>query len=55
MRSSEISAIERDPTDNRYLECAIAGEASYIVSGDRHLWEVGIQTDSDPQSHGLSP
>ena len=32
-----LSVIERDPSDNRYLECAVAGEAEYIVSGDRHL------------------
>ncbi len=33
----EISVIECDPTDNRYLECAVVGEAAVIVSGDRHL------------------
>lgn len=38
--SSEISVIESDPTDNRYLECAADGDASYIVSGDRHLLEL---------------
>jgi putative PIN family toxin of toxin-antitoxin system len=36
-----------DPTDNRHLECAVAGKAQYIVSGDRHLLELkeyrGIQ------------
>ena len=26
-----------DPSDNRYLECAVEGNASYIVSGDRDL------------------
>ena len=33
--------VERDPAENRYLECAVAGEASVIVSGDRHLSELG--------------
>lgn len=33
----EICVIECDPTGNRYLECAVAGEAAVIVSGDRHL------------------
>jgi putative PIN family toxin of toxin-antitoxin system len=37
----EIAAIERDPSDNRYLECAIEAGASYIVSGDQHLLELG--------------
>ena len=35
--SEEIAVIERDPADNRYLECALAGDAQYIVSGDSHL------------------
>lgn len=35
-----LYVIERDPTDNRYLECAIAGDAQYIVSGDKHLLEL---------------
>lgn len=29
--------ITADPTDNMYLDCAIAGLADVIVSGDRHL------------------
>ena len=37
----EISAIGRDPPDNRYLECAVEAGASYIVSGDQHLLELG--------------
>ncbi|NLS76220.1 MAG: putative toxin-antitoxin system toxin component, PIN family [Chloroflexi bacterium] len=36
-----LSVIERDPTDDRYLECAVAGEAQIIVSGDKHLLELG--------------
>lgn len=32
-----VDAVKEDETDNRYLECAIAGEAEYIVSGDKHL------------------
>ena len=35
-----VTVIERDSTDNRYLECALAGDAQYIVSGDRHLLEL---------------
>lgn len=33
----EISEITNDPTDNRILECALDGNADYIVSGDNHL------------------
>jgi putative PIN family toxin of toxin-antitoxin system len=30
--------IVRDEPDNRILECAMAAQADWIVSGDRHLW-----------------
>jgi len=36
-----IEAISNDPADNRILECAIAGDANLIVSGDRHLLRLG--------------
>lgn len=32
-----LDVIKEDPPDNRILECAIAGKADLIVSGDRHL------------------
>jgi uncharacterized protein len=32
-----VSVITDDPPDNRILECAVAGRADVIVSGDRHL------------------
>jgi len=32
-----ISAISEDPTDNKFIECAVAADAKYIISGDRHL------------------
>lgn len=31
--------ITRDPNDDRFLVCALAGGADYVVSGDRHLLE----------------
>ncbi|MBN2014435.1 MAG: putative toxin-antitoxin system toxin component, PIN family [Candidatus Altiarchaeota archaeon] len=33
----KITAIKEDPADNKILECAKAGKADYIVSGDKHL------------------
>ena len=36
-----LEVIEADPDDNRVLECAVAGGASYIVSGDQHLLGLG--------------
>jgi putative PIN family toxin of toxin-antitoxin system len=38
--SMELNIIPADPPDNRYLECAKAGEASYLVTGDGHLLEL---------------
>jgi putative PIN family toxin of toxin-antitoxin system len=35
----QVSA-SRDPDDNRVLEAAVAGEADYIVTGDRDLLEL---------------
>ena len=32
-----ITMIKEDPADNKFLECAVAADARYIVSGDRHL------------------
>ncbi|MBI4607926.1 MAG: putative toxin-antitoxin system toxin component, PIN family [Candidatus Rokubacteria bacterium] len=32
-----ISVVRQDPADNRVLECALAGEATHIVTGDDHL------------------
>ncbi len=32
-----IGVIQEDPEDNKFLDCALAGKADYIVSGDWHL------------------
>ena len=37
---SKIKNGSRDKTDNKYIECAIAGKADYIISGDSHLLEM---------------
>lgn len=36
-----LDVVAEDPDDNRVLECAVAGKADYIVSGDRHLQKLG--------------
>jgi putative PIN family toxin of toxin-antitoxin system len=38
--SKILNVIEKDPSDNRYLECAKEGNASYIVTGDKHLLDL---------------
>lgn len=45
--SYEIMKVKKDPEDDKFINCAIEGEADYIVSGDRHLLDLkhysGIQ------------
>jgi len=36
-----LEVIEDDSDDNRVLECAVAAETDYIVSGDHHLLDLG--------------
>ena len=36
-----IEVITDDPSDNRLLEAGVAGNADFIVSGDRHLLSLG--------------
>jgi putative PIN family toxin of toxin-antitoxin system len=36
----KITVIDKDPEDNRVLECAQESQADYIVSGDVHLLEL---------------
>jgi uncharacterized protein len=37
-----LNVVAADPSDDRYLECAIEGEADCLVTGDRHLLELGV-------------
>jgi putative PIN family toxin of toxin-antitoxin system len=34
--------IRDDPSDDKFLEAAVAGEARYIVSGDKHLLKLSV-------------
>jgi len=36
----QINNGSRDKTDNKYIECAIAANVDYIISGDIHLLEL---------------
>lgn len=37
-----VRAVPNDPDDNKFVECALAGRATFVVSGDRHL--LGLDT-----------
>lgn len=36
-----IHIASRDPDDDKFLACAVAGRAAFVVSGDQHLLEIG--------------
>jgi len=36
-----LNVIEEDPDDNKFLEAALEGQADYILSGDKHLLNLG--------------
>lgn len=36
-----LEIVEKDPADDRVLECAVAGGAAFIISGNTHLLELG--------------
>ena len=42
----KINAIQDDPQDNIFLECAVAGRCELIVSGDRHLLQLKSYKDT---------
>ncbi len=35
--TESLNAVPDDPDDNKILECAVAGKANVIVTGDKHL------------------
>jgi hypothetical protein len=37
----KLDVVKDDPSDNKYLECAVEGRADFIISGDSHLTDLG--------------
>lgn len=37
----QVQVVERDPTDDQFFSCTLAGRAEIIVSGDPDLLEIG--------------
>ena len=35
-----VRAVAKDPSDSKIIECALAGKAYFIVSGDKHLLDL---------------
>ncbi len=36
----KVNAIDRDPSDNKFLEAALEARADFIITGDHHLLEL---------------
>jgi putative PIN family toxin of toxin-antitoxin system len=36
-----LHVVERDPSDNKFIECAVTGRARVIISGDKDLLSLG--------------
>ncbi|MDI6884504.1 MAG: putative toxin-antitoxin system toxin component, PIN family [Hadesarchaea archaeon] len=39
--TQKVFVVREDPEDNKLLECALEGEADYLVTSDRHLLKLG--------------
>lgn len=39
-KTPTIELIEKDPDDNKFIECAIALNAQYIITGDKNVLEI---------------
>ena len=37
----KVDVIKEDLSYNKFLECAISGKADYLISGDKHLLNLG--------------
>ena len=36
-KAPRVNIVAEDPDDNKFLSCALAGKADYIITSDRHL------------------
>ncbi len=36
-----LRVVQRDPSDNKFVECGVAGKARVIISGDKELLSLG--------------
>jgi len=39
-KTPELSVVEKDPDDNKFIECAVALKAEFVITGDRALKEI---------------
>ncbi|HHE38755.1 MAG TPA: putative toxin-antitoxin system toxin component, PIN family [Candidatus Cloacimonetes bacterium] len=39
-KTPELKIVENDPDDDKFIECAVALNGDYIISGDKHLLDI---------------
>jgi putative PIN family toxin of toxin-antitoxin system len=39
-KTKRLNLLAEDPSDNKFLEAAIAGKADFLITGDKHLLKV---------------
>lgn len=39
--SGNLRVVQADPDDDKFIECAVAGNSTFIISGDHHLLDIG--------------
>jgi putative PIN family toxin of toxin-antitoxin system len=39
--SEHFNVVVDDPSDNHFIDCAVAAKADYLITGDRHLLSLG--------------
>ena len=39
--SEHFNVVVDDPSDNYFIDCAVAAKADYLITGDRHLLNLG--------------
>ena len=58
-KTPELHIVDEDPDDNKFIECAVALDAKFIISGDKALLAVqdyiGIKIVSPLEFLDLSP
>ena len=52
-KTPNLNVLEKDPDDNKFIECAVALNSKFIISGDKALQEIkeymGIKIQSPKQ------
>ncbi len=44
-KTPKLEIVKDDPDDNKFLECAVALDCKIIISGDKHLKDIGKYID----------